>query len=194
MHLVYVQPLEHTGRRVGTAAATVVLSPTAPGATATLATSYGPVTLIPKYFGAGDVPPEGTGFVIDAPSGVPLVEAHFDAADVAAARARFRRRAFAVAMVPLALAFVATVPRALERRRRASRLRGWLAWSFVAQAVTMTTAVALAAAASMAEVPAAASRTLVFAGCLGLVCDCRRHLVAPISRSRPGPVAPTVHD
>jgi signal transduction histidine kinase len=97
LRLVHVQPLIADGdRRVGTVATEHVLSP-APAPIAvrpadfTLATPLAPASLRTRIEGAGEQERSDT-VVLRAPTGDPLAEAWVDPADLASARADWRRR------------------------------------------------------------------------------------------------------
>jgi signal transduction histidine kinase len=127
VRLVYVHPLEAAGRRVAVVETETVLSRATPDGIARMATSLGPVTILPNYI-VGDMRPT-SGFVVSSDRGAALVEVHFDPQDLRLARAAFLRRVLGTAALPLGVALLWLAGPALERRRRARPLRAWLGWS-----------------------------------------------------------------
>ncbi len=112
--LVMVRPvLEDAGGR-SVRAATIVAEQVLPlaadardsvSATFVLETAIAPVVLRTRYEGAGEVRDQ-SGFVIEGPDGVPLLEGHIRPADVAASRAALRRVSLGLVLTILALACV----------------------------------------------------------------------------------------
>ena len=136
IRLVYVHPIDEGGRRVAVVETETVLSRADAEGVPTLPTTFGPVAILPYYAGAGAIR-QTEGFVISTAAGAALIEVHFDAAAVARARARFHAQVLRTAALPFAFLLVLAAGRALDRRRRAHTLQGWLAWSVWAAALAV---------------------------------------------------------
>ncbi len=152
--LVFVLPVESAGRRLAIVAAETALSRVTPGGKV-IETSFGPVTAIAQYEGAGAGPAPPDGFVIEIDAGAPLLEVHFAASELATRRSTFRRRVLGIAGVPLAGALLLAAPPVLARRRRTRRLRAWLAWSVLVLAIVGLSTWGLAALLTLVGAPAA---------------------------------------
>ena len=144
--LIHLRPVQIGGRRVAVVAAASILAPPAPGANAVTPlyvsdTPYGPVQLT-RPFGLG-VGSSAAGTLILADStGTPVVEARYNAADLAGARRGFRARVLAAAAVPLVVALLLLSGVVLDRRAAAPH--AFWRWSIAAAAMLGTAALALA--------------------------------------------------
>ena len=94
-----------------------------PSAGYVLDTPLAPVTLRPRFEGAGDRPVAGA-FLITALQGEPLIEVQVSAADLVAARARLRARLLSLVLLVLALTLVTRVPAELAERDLARTWQG----------------------------------------------------------------------
>jgi signal transduction histidine kinase len=169
LRLMFVQPLETGGRRLAVTVAETVLAPVVQGGPALFSTSYGNVTIVPPpYAGAASLDAR-EGFVVNSPAGGALLEVRLAPADLAARRAELRRRAVAVAALPLALALLVSVGPLLDRRRRAATPIGWLGWSLAAVAAVGATGVTLRALARLASLPDHAGAALLMAAAVAAV-------------------------
>jgi signal transduction histidine kinase len=146
--LVFVEPIERNGQRIGVATAETVLA-----SSNRLDTRFGAVTFLSRYEGAGAAEPPAHGFVIDGPTGAPLLEVHVAPEEIAASRAAFRRRVLAAAAAPLAAALLWFLGPVLDRRRRAARTGAWIGWSIVALAILGVATAALARLALVLGAP-----------------------------------------
>ncbi|HEX7779928.1 MAG TPA: hypothetical protein VF424_11835, partial [Vicinamibacterales bacterium] len=139
LRLVYVQPIEGAGRRTGVAAAEVVLSPIThlgtEAGTHRIDTTFGPVVV--EYVGAGESHDHANRFVITSATGAALLDVHYSPEDLAARRSHFRRRAIAIALLPLVVAVLLLSGNLIERRTRARGLLEWLGWSAAAGALVI---------------------------------------------------------
>ena len=121
LRLVHIEPvIGPDNRRLGAVAAEHVLSPTAAAATITatdytLSTPLAPVSLRMRYEGAGDQSRPGS-FVLRTPAGEPLVEASIGAAELAAARARWRQRLVGVVIAVCGIVLLLLTGPLLDRR------------------------------------------------------------------------------
>jgi len=113
LRLVYLTPvIGEDGRRLGAVAAERVLVPAlgveVDGAARELESRLAPVELTTRFEGAGESTGSDT-FIVHASTGEVLIQGRVDSADLADARARFRRAVLAVAgiVLALALAFIA---------------------------------------------------------------------------------------
>ena len=170
LRLVFVQPIAKSGRRTGVAAAEAVLSPIthlgAEAGTHRLETTFGPVVV--EYVGAGEGPDHANRFVIATATGAALLEVRYSPSDLAERRYQFRRRAIAVALLPVIITTLLLSGPVIERRGRARRLVDWLGWSFVAAALVVAGCAALVGLARMVDAPDAVPSSIVGFGALGL--------------------------
>ena len=133
--LVFVLPMDTGSRRIAVVASETTLSRTT-STGKVIDTSFGPVTVMAQYEGAGAGAPPADGFVITDEAGAPFLEVRFSLDALTVRRRVFRERVLAAAAVPLIVTAVFVVLRGLvARRRRAARLRGWLVWSVLLIAV-----------------------------------------------------------
>jgi signal transduction histidine kinase len=147
--LVFVQPVERDGRRIAVVTAETILA-----SSNRLDTRFGPVTFLSRYEGAGAAEPPAHGFIINSPTGAPLLEVHVEPDEIAARRAAFRRRGLAAAALPLAVALLWFLGPVLERRRHAAHTTAWIAWSIAALAVLGAATAALMALVTVLGAPA----------------------------------------
>jgi len=144
--LVYVQPIEAHGRRVGVAAAeTVLAQTTAAGAAGqSLETAYGPVTVEPALYQGAGAANEGTGtFVVSSSRNEPLLHVRYSSATLAAERRLGYRRVAAVAALPFViLALLLTGPM-LAARTRFQRSSLYVGWSLLTAAIVTVAGAAL---------------------------------------------------
>jgi signal transduction histidine kinase len=170
LRLVFVQPIEGAGRRTGVAAAEAVLSPIthlgAEAGTHRIDTTFGPVVV--EYVGAGESPDHANRFVIASATGVALLDVYYSPEDLAARRSQFRRRAIAIALLPLVVAVLLLSGNLVERRTRARGLLEWLGWSAAAAALVIAGCASLVGLARLASAPPALGGAIVGLGALGL--------------------------
>ena len=169
LRLVHVSPVQVNGRRVATASAEMVLATLTSSGAFTMDTPFGPATIIPPYAGAGEGPTQSTNFVIPGPTGATLFEVRVTPSQLAAARAEFRMRVIAVAIVPIAAALLLLVGTALDARKADSTPRIWTAWSALGVVLLGTAAALLAVAAGWLGAPSSAGPCLAAAATLGAV-------------------------
>jgi signal transduction histidine kinase len=133
--LVFVLPIDTGNRRLAAVASETALSRTT-STGKVIDTSFGPVTVMAQYEGAGAGAPPADGFVIADAAGAPFLEVRFSLDDLTMRRRVFRERVLAAAAAPLIAIAVFVVLRGLvARRRRATSLGGWLVWSVLLIAV-----------------------------------------------------------
>jgi HAMP domain-containing protein len=170
LRLVFVQPIEVGGRRAGVAAAEAVLSPIThlgtEAGTHRIDTTFGPVVV--EYVGAGESADQANQFVIASATGAALLDVHYSPEDLAARRTHFRRRAMAVAVLPLVVATLLLSGNVIERRARARGRLEWVVWSAAAAALVVAGGGALAGVARLAGAPPALVSAIVGFGALGL--------------------------
>jgi signal transduction histidine kinase len=164
VRLVFVQPIERSGRRLAVAVTETILS-----SADRLDTAMGPVPFLLRYEGAGaggaGTPPDA--FVISSASGAPLLEVDATAADVSARRRAFRAEVLAAAALPLAIAVTLwVVGPLLRRRQRARTAAAWVGWSLCAAAVVMLGAASVATLSTRVGAPATLVSCLVAAAVL----------------------------
>jgi signal transduction histidine kinase len=147
--LVFVQPIDRAGRRIGVVTAETVLA-----SSNRLDTRFGAVTFLSRYEGAGAAEPPAHGFIINSPTGAPLLEVHVEPDEIAARRAAFRHRVFAAAALPLALALLWFLGPVLDRRRRGADTAAWIGWSIAALAILGAATVALTRLVTVLGAPA----------------------------------------
>ena len=173
LRVVYLAPIEteHDRRRVGIAAAETVLSPETPPRSKRyeLASSLGPVTLVPLYGDAGPLTPQPERFVIASDDGRPLLEVRYSADEIARRRHVFRARVLAVAALPLVLLLLLSTGPILERRHHAKSTLEWLGWSLFACGVLVAAGGALAGLLVALRAPVAALYSLAGLTALGIV-------------------------
>ena len=162
--LVDLRPIDLNGHRIGVAVATTILSPPVNGSggarTFLLETPFGPVELAPASTAAG-AERAGT-FVLSAPSGDPVAEAHYQSADVAGARHLFRTRVLTVAAVPLVALLLLLAGLVLDRRTATRTAAAFWVWSSLTVAIL---GVATVSAVTLARaVDASSAARLVIGG------------------------------
>ena len=149
LRLAYVEPVIGTeGGRVGTVAAEYVLSPGGPDVAIRpsdtdyiLPTAIAPVSLIPRWQGAGgDAAREGT-FVLRAPSGEVLAEAGVRYDDLRAARLQLRRFIVGAVLAACGITLCLLIGPLLDRRATSSTTTG------IVQSTTAASALLFVAAA-----------------------------------------------
>ena len=110
LRLVFVQPIESEGHRLAVVATETVLSPvTSVGFTDDtfrFGTTFGPVSVLPIAYGAGEGRGRPNTFVIASADGVPLLEVSYSPEQLAAGRAGFRSRVIVAAALPLVAALL----------------------------------------------------------------------------------------
>jgi hypothetical protein len=129
--LVALQPIVADGRRIGVAArprrrCRAPAASTAPSAVHQMETSFGRVSLIPHYAGAGESARSSDAFVIAAPDGTPLLEIQYSIAEIAARRAELRRPRDRDCGAAADWALLLATGPLLDRRRRTRDWRKWL--------------------------------------------------------------------
>jgi len=172
MRMVFVDPVEFGGRRVGVAVAETVIATTSSVAAPTperlLATSFGPVSVIEQYASTRDEVSSPDSFAIASATGAPLLEVHLNAAELAKRRTAFRHRVIATAMLPL-VALPALLAFPLIRQRRAAyRLREWLGWTLMAAGAVTISAAGLLLANRVAQPPVDLHELIIAAWCWAL--------------------------
>ncbi len=171
LRLVSTQPIDVAGRRIGVAAAETVLSPLAHVGAVTadyeLPTSFGPVAVTPT-FGQRETPGSPDSFVVTSETGAALLEVHASAGDLAAEQRVLRRRTLGLAGVPLVLAVLLVVARAVARRRRARPRRVLGPWELAAAANVVGGAAVLIWLATLADAPTGVSQLIGSFAALGL--------------------------
>ncbi len=98
---------------------------------------------------------------MNSPAGGTLLEVRFRPADPAADRREMRRRAIALAALPLALSLLIGVGPLIDRRRRAQRAAAWLGWSLAAVSAVAAAGLALVTLAAFANLPETARATIL---------------------------------
>ncbi len=131
LRLVFVQPIELDGTRVGIAAAETPLSLPAPtaafGQARVIASSVGP---LPIDMLDGRPPSAGPGrFTVSSPAGVALAEVRVSANQIAGARRVFRWRVAALSMLPWAGLLGLFLSALLDRRRASTTPLIWAGWT-----------------------------------------------------------------
>ena len=149
LRLVFIQPVEIGGRRIGVVATETVLSdrttPT-PAPAYLLQSAYGLVGVDRQFSGPGAPSRPGALTVALDRGTVPVdLEVTYRPEDLATARALFRRRAAAVALTPLAFGLLLLASPWNDRRARAewatwTRLTAGLAGALLASSALLTAA------------------------------------------------------
>jgi signal transduction histidine kinase len=191
LRLVFVQPMEDGGRRVGVAAAESVLSPVSEmrvGEAFHLDTSYGAVEIIPRFAGAGESQSVTNGFLITGSNGAPLLEVHYSPADLEAGRQRFWRGVVVAAALPLVALLLLSTGAVISRRRGIAAGRWWRLTA-AAAGLLLAGAAALAGLARFAGAPSSDVDVITALAVLALV------TLMPVSwwwrrRTRRAPTAP----
>jgi signal transduction histidine kinase len=170
LRLVQVAPVLSNGRRLGTVAAELVISPASALRSLTaeeyeVRTPVAPVSLRARYEGAGEAP-RARSFVLKAPSGEPVLEASVDPADLDAALARSRRVIGSVVLAMLAIALAASIGPLLDSR---GALRPDVGTSSAPLRVTLWIAALSIAAWGLARLAAPPAASLLLSGVLLLV-------------------------
>lgn len=130
LRLVYVHPIAHDGRRVGTTVVEQVLAST-PGTRTPQAAAYVfggaavPVAVRARFEGAGESATPGT-FVITGPSDEPMLEAHVSREELERTFAWWRTVARAAGAGILALTLLCMTSPVLDLRDRAKTARAYL--------------------------------------------------------------------
>jgi signal transduction histidine kinase len=133
--LVSVRPVEADGHRIATAVAETVFAPLAPAggpASYQMATTFGPVTLIPR-FSTEERANEPGAFTL-AHDGTPLADVQFSPQAVEASRSHFRDEWIAGAALPLAALLLVGAGRVVAKRRSAQSIV-FLWWSTLGAAL-----------------------------------------------------------
>jgi nitrogen fixation/metabolism regulation signal transduction histidine kinase len=169
LRLVFVQPIAQAAGRRTVAAAEAVLSPiTHLGVQAgvhRLDTTFGPVVV--EYVGAGEGPEHANRFVIAGESGAALLEVRYSPEDLAERRNQFRRRALAIAALPVIVATLLLSGPVIERRGRAKRPGGFLVWTLAAAALLSGGGAAIVGVGRLAGAPGALESAVAGLGALG---------------------------
>jgi len=129
--LVSIRPVEVESHRIATAVAETVFAPLAPAVgppSYQMATTFGPVTLIPR-FSDEERANEAGAFTL-AHDGTPLADVQFSPQAVDASRSHFRDEWIAMAAVPLAAVLLLGAGRVVARRQSASSI-AFLWWSIL---------------------------------------------------------------
>jgi signal transduction histidine kinase len=162
LRLVSARPIESAGRRLGvvTAEAVIATVPPALGQAQPFAldTSFGAVPVARYPSSPGVRPPNA--FLLQSPSGEPLLEVGDDSDLLIAGRRVFRRRMLAVSALPL---FVLLLPLAarVQARRTHSGVSAWLAWTSALAALAILAAGGLSGIAALLDAgPEAATLVL----------------------------------
>ncbi len=169
VRLVALRPVESDGRRIAVVATETVLSPVSQTGASTIETSFGAVTIIPPYVGAGENLTGATEFVIAGSTGAPLLEVHFSPETLPAERWAFRRRVLALALLPLLGAVLFLIEPLLDRRRRATHVGNWIVWSLAPAAVVAAESACLAWLLRWIGAGGAAAPAVLGLGALGVV-------------------------
>ncbi len=189
LRLVHVLPvMGPDDRRLGSVAAEHVLSPAPMAATITastefvLATPFGPAALRMRWEGAGDRE-RPNAFVLQAPTGEPLVEASIAPADLQRARAATRRTVTAAVLAISGLTCLLLIGPLLDRRSSA-RLPGTvLRLTLIAVALTLAAAALGLASLALAAGERPVTEVLLLLGGLTAAAIVAL-LVPPVSRLR----------
>ncbi|HUL73907.1 MAG TPA: ATP-binding protein [Vicinamibacterales bacterium] len=174
LRLVAVEPIEFDGKRVGVAVAETILAPAVHAASAAplwqVTTSFGPVSATPAALlgGAGTVRLPTTFRIADA-SGAPLLDVWYSVDALTAERQAFRRRAVAMALLPLVCAALLATGPLLERRARSRAVGAFVGWSLAAGAILVAAALALQVLAARMAAPAAVDYLITALAAIGLV-------------------------
>jgi signal transduction histidine kinase len=168
LRLIALEPIESAGRRIGVASAEVVLSPPAVDDAAaggyTLETTLGPVEIVPQWAAGAEPADSPYRFTIAADAGDLLIDVRVSPDRLAGQRRTFRARLLAVAALPLCLLPVLAIPVLLDRRRRTTAFRQWLAWSAAALALLGASVVAIVMLARGVQAPSGLSAGIVALG------------------------------
>jgi signal transduction histidine kinase len=170
LRLVYSQPVERDGRRLGVATAETTLSPAerVGAAPYRLTTSFGPVVVIPPpYAGASAVPSGSRSFLIGGGGDRPLLEVRFSGQELAERRRLFHRRIAGVALLPFALLTLLLTGRVVAQRARAKTTRGFIAWSVAAALLVAGATAGVIGLCRMMGVPGEVSQHLLAWAALG---------------------------
>ncbi|MFI5177029.1 MAG: ATP-binding protein [Vicinamibacterales bacterium] len=174
LRLVAVEPIAYGGKRVGAAVAETILAPVVRAASAAplwqVATSFGPVSATPAALQSA----EGTTrqpitFRIEAAPGAPLLDVWYSIDALTAERQIVRRRAAAVALLPLVCAGLLGTGTLLERRARSRALGPFLGWSLAVGGILVAVALACQALAALVAAPSAVSYLITALAAIGLV-------------------------
>ena len=174
LRLVAIEPIEFDGKRIGVAAAETLLAPAVRAASAApvwqLMTSYGPVAATPsRLVGAEEDPRRPQSLKVTGADGTPLLEIHFSAEELQGGRQTFRRRAIAIAVLPLVCAGLLSTGWLLERRSRSPRLAPFVGWSAATGAVIVLAALVLQRLASLVAAPPAIGSLVTALAALALM-------------------------
>jgi signal transduction histidine kinase len=170
LRLVYVQPIQHDGRRIGVAAAETILSSETVGPGAyQLDTPFGAVEAT-GWSPADAAQPvaQQFAFVIDH-EGVHLLSVRFSLAVLDAARRAFRQTVIAIALLPLALLLALGTGPVLDVRARSPRRPRFWWWSIVAAILVAGAATVLAIAIRLLALGSSATLATLGFAALGLV-------------------------
>jgi signal transduction histidine kinase len=170
LRLVGVQPILANGHRVAVAAVETVLAPALGVGPATgmyrLDTVFGPVTA--RFPGGLDPRLPAGGFGIHPPDGGAFdVQISPDA--LRDARLTFRRRALALAAVPLVLVALLLTGPMLRRRDEGRTLSAFAGWTVAAGAVVVAAGGVVVLLARLVEAPSSAALVVSAAGALALI-------------------------
>jgi signal transduction histidine kinase len=133
--LVSVRPVEAEGRRIATAVAETVFAPLAPAggpASYQMATTFGPVTLIPRFSNEDRANEPGAFTLVH--DGTALADVQFSPKAVDASRSHFRDEWVAVTALPLAAALLVGAGRVVARRQSTSSI-AFFCWSILGAAM-----------------------------------------------------------
>jgi signal transduction histidine kinase len=170
LRLISVNPILLNGRRIAVAAAETVLAPAMgvdqPPGTYRLDTSFGPVAI--RYPGGIETALRAGAFAMIPPGGGGF-DVQVSTEDLRNARLTFRRRAFALAGLPLVAALLLLTGPVLRRRRRASPGADFLLWSAAAALMVAGAAAALVVLSRVVAAPASVALAIEALAALTLV-------------------------
>jgi signal transduction histidine kinase len=121
-----------------------------------------------EYVGAGESPDRANRFLITSAAGAALLAVQYSPQDLAEHRSHFRKRAIAVALLPLVVAALLFSGQLTERRSRARGGLEWVVWSGAAGALVVAGSGALVGLARLAGAPPAVVSAIVSLGALAL--------------------------
>jgi signal transduction histidine kinase len=169
LHLVATTPVDFEGRRIATVAAEAIVSAVSEQGASTLQTSFGPVTIIPPYAGAGEEPGADNRFLISGDNDAALLEVRFTADALEQRRRAFRTSVVLIAALPLVLLMFPLVSAFLARRQRTRDFLPWLGWSLAAMGCVALAAGALVLLGKAADLPPAVVQCVIGAAAFGAI-------------------------
>ena len=170
LRLVSVQPIVLNSRRIAAAAAETVIAPATglgqSSGTYRFDTKFGPVTLTFPGSGETGVRPDRFSVLTTSGAGVDA-QVSFDA--LHSARLMFRRRALALAALPLVGAALLLTGPLVQRRHRSGSLATFVFWSALALGLVAGSAAVLLWLARLVEAPSPSALTIEGAAGLAAV-------------------------